>query len=54
MRESEMGETPSVGNGAQADENPRKNSRLNYKSALPAEPHRCPRSRIFCLASVIR
>jgi hypothetical protein len=28
-----MAETPSVSNGAQASENPRKNSFLNYKSA---------------------
>ena len=33
-----MAEMPSVGNGAQAGENERKNSFLNYKSAaLPAE-----------------
>jgi hypothetical protein len=37
-RESEMAETPSVRNGAQADENPRKNSFFNYESpALTAE-----------------
>jgi hypothetical protein len=36
-----MAETPSIGNGAQADEKPRKNSRLNYESAaLPAELRR--------------
>jgi hypothetical protein len=29
LRECEMAETPNVGNGAQADENPRKNSLLN-------------------------
>jgi hypothetical protein len=36
--ESEMAETPNVRNGAQAGENTRKKSFLNYKSAaLPAE-----------------
>jgi hypothetical protein len=36
--ESEMAEAPSVRNSAQASENVRKNSFLNYKSAtLPAE-----------------
>jgi hypothetical protein len=36
-----MAETRSIGNGAQADENLRKNSRLNYESAaLPAELRR--------------
>jgi len=30
-----MAETPSVSNGAQADENGRKNSFLNYKSTTP-------------------
>ena len=33
LRESEMAETPSVSNAAQAGENTRKNSFLNYKSA---------------------
>jgi hypothetical protein len=38
LRESEFPETPSVSNTAQASENARKNSFLNYKSAaLPAE-----------------
>ena len=38
LRESEMAETPSVSNAAQAGENTRKNSFLNYKSAaLPTE-----------------
>jgi hypothetical protein len=32
-RKSEMAETPSIRNGVQAGENPRKNSFLNYKSA---------------------
>jgi hypothetical protein len=40
-----MAETPSVRNAAQASENPRKNSLLNYESpALTAElqaPHDC-------------
>jgi hypothetical protein len=36
-----MAETRSIGNGAQADENLRKNSRLNYESAaLPTELRR--------------
>src|SRR5262245_60350763 len=36
--ESRMTELPSVSNGVQRSENPRKNSFLNYKSAvLPAE-----------------
>ena len=44
LRESEMAETPSVSNAAQAGENTRKNSFLNYKSAaLPTELcRRCP------------
>jgi hypothetical protein len=37
-RECQMAETPSVDNGAQADENPRKNSLLNYETvALSTE-----------------
>jgi hypothetical protein len=41
QRESEMAETFRVGNGAQADENPRNNPLLNYESAaLPAELRR--------------
>jgi hypothetical protein len=47
-RESEMAETPSIRNGAQARENERKNSFLNYKSValsdfifrVPPQSHR--------------